>query len=147
MRGVDRGWSPVSTNNKVRVASAEAPSAVADFDLELSTPLSHEHRITEAINSTKRWNREHKAIKCSDPEFIVSYLMKQGRRDPGIAKVLQQAIQKRASRGIEVETGEAWRPRDLKELCQNVTWRDVIDAATEVLVTKRHRTVQLLRQI
>ncbi|RSL40300.1 hypothetical protein CEP53_013451 [Fusarium sp. AF-6] len=107
----------------------------------------YDHRITETINSTKRWNREHKVTKCSDPEFIGNYLMKQGRRDPGIAKVLQQAIQKRAFRAIKTATGEPWRPHNLTELCHSVSWRDVIDAATEVLVTKRHRTVQVLNQM
>ncbi|RSL57262.1 hypothetical protein CEP54_008357 [Fusarium duplospermum] len=107
----------------------------------------HQRRITEAINSTKRWNREHKATQCSDPEFIGNYLMKQGRRDPGLAKVLQQAIQKRGFRAIKLGTGEPWRPHNLTELCHSVSWRDVIDAATEVLVTKRHRTVQVLNQM
>ncbi|UPK98137.1 hypothetical protein LCI18_009072 [Fusarium solani-melongenae] len=113
----------------------------------LAVLSDHEYRITETINSTKRWNREHKVTKCSDPEFIANYLMKQGRRDPGIAKVLQRAIQKRAFQAIKMETGEPWRPHDLTELCHSVAWRDVIDVATEVLVTKRHRTVQLLAQM
>ncbi|KAI8690938.1 hypothetical protein NCS56_00085400 [Fusarium sp. Ph1] len=114
---------------------------------QLAVSSDHEYRITETINSTKRWNREHKVTKCSDPEFIANYLMKQGRRDPGIAKVLQRAIQKRAFQAIKRETGEPWRPHDLTELCHGVAWRDVIDAATEVLVTNRHRTVQLLAQM
>ncbi|KAJ4216230.1 hypothetical protein NW759_009479 [Fusarium solani] len=126
--------------------SAKVPLPVANFDPEL-TLSDHEYRITETINSTKRWNREHKVTKCSDPEFIANYLMKQGRRDPGIAKVLQRAIQKRAFQATKRETGEPWRPHDLTELCHSVAWRDVIDAATEVLVTNRHRTVQLLAQM
>lgn len=120
---------------------------VANFDTEAAVPSDHECRITETINSTKRWNREHKATKCSDPEFIANYLMKQGRRDTGIAKLLQHAIQKRVFQRIKMETGEPWRPHDLTELCHRATWREVIDAATEVLVTKRHRTVQLLGQM
>ncbi|KAJ4308841.1 hypothetical protein N0V84_011855 [Fusarium piperis] len=124
--------------------STKAPPQVPNSDPELSAPSNYEHRIAEAINSTKRWNREHKVTKCSDPEFIVNYLTKQGQRDPGIAKVFQRAILKRAFQGTKMKTGEPWHPRDLKELCQNVTWRDVIDVATEVLVTKKHRTVQLL---
>lgn len=127
--------------------SAKVPLPVANFDPELAVSSDHEYRITETINSTKRWNREHKVTKCSDPEFIANYLMKQGRRDPGIAKVLQRAIQKRVFQAIKMETGEPWRPHDLTELCHSVAWRDVIDVATEVLVTKRHRTVQLLAQM
>ncbi|WAO83654.1 Hypothetical protein NCS54_00085200 [Fusarium falciforme] len=127
--------------------SAKVPLPVANLDPELALSSEHEYRITEAINSTKRWNREHKVTKCSDPEFIANYLMKQGRRDPGIAKVLQRAIQKRAFQAIKMETGEPWRPHDLTELCHSVAWRDVIDTATEVLVTKKHRTVQLLAQM
>ncbi|KAI8718822.1 hypothetical protein NCS52_00662200 [Fusarium sp. LHS14.1] len=129
------------------IQSANVPLLVANFDPEAAHSSDHECRITETINSTKRWNREHKATKCSDPEFIANYLMKQGRRDTGIAKLLQQAIQKRVFQRIKVETGEPWRPHDLTELCHRVTWREVIDAATEVLVTKRHRTVQLLGQM
>ncbi|KAI8684177.1 hypothetical protein NCS57_00083500 [Fusarium keratoplasticum] len=122
-------------------------AVVLNRQQQLAVSSDHEYRITETINSTKRWNREHKVTKCSDPEFIANYLMKQGRRDPGIAKVLQRAIQKRVFQAIKMETGEPWRPHDLTELCHSVAWRDVIDVATEVLVTKRHRTVQLLAQM
>ncbi|KAL2685311.1 hypothetical protein Neosp_006408 [[Neocosmospora] mangrovei] len=137
----------LNRQQRKHLQSAKAPLPVANFDPEISPSSNHEYRITETINSTKRWNREHKATKCSDPEFVANYLMKQGRRDTGIAKLLQQAIQKRVFQRIKVETGEPWRPHDLTELCHRVTWREVIDAATEVLVTKRHRTVQLLGQM
>ncbi|KAM0437770.1 hypothetical protein ACHAPT_002135 [Fusarium lateritium] len=122
------------------------PQFVVTQDQKVSLSANAEYRITETINSTKRWNREHKVTKASGPQFISGYLKKQGRRDPAIAKVLQQAIQTRASRSTKMELGKPWRPHSLEELCRNVTWRDVIDAATEVLVTKRQQTLRLLKQ-
>lgn len=149
-RAMRRGRLDVAVPNPQKrkyLQAAKLPLPAADFDPALALSSDYERRITETINSTKRWNREHKVTKRSDPEFIVNYLLKQGRRDPSIAKVLQQAIQKRAFQAIKMETGELRRPQNLTELCHNVAWRDVIDAATEVLVTKRHRTAQLLAQV
>ncbi|KAH7270098.1 uncharacterized protein BKA55DRAFT_532711 [Fusarium redolens] len=104
-----------------------------------------ESRINDAINSTKRWNREHKATKMRDNQFIISYLKKQGQRDAELAKVLLQAIRKRASKA-KTRTGKAKKLPGLEETCRKTSWQDVIDSATEVLVVNKTQTLQYLKQ-
>ncbi|KAF9777258.1 hypothetical protein IL306_004470 [Fusarium sp. DS 682] len=107
-----------------------------------STP---ESRINDAVNSTKRWNREHKITKMRDNQFIINYLKKQGQRDAELAKLLHQAIRKRASK----EKGRSDRAKkslSLEETCRNISWQDVIDSATEVLVVNKPQTLQFLSQ-
>ncbi|WZH39855.1 uncharacterized protein QYS62_000781 [Fusarium acuminatum] len=106
-----------------------------------------ESRINEAINSTKRWNREHKVTKMRDNQFITSYFKKQGQRDPELAKILQQTLQKRAPRAYKTRSQKTQTPQSLEELCRNIAWQDVIDTATEVLVVNRSQTLRALGQV
>ncbi|KAJ3501962.1 hypothetical protein NM208_g16827 [Fusarium decemcellulare] len=98
-----------------------------------SASSSLEARIDEAVNSTKRWNRERKVTKVPEARFIAGYLKKQRQRDPAIAKLLQYGIQKRCSLEVKAESEQAWSPQSLEELCYNASWQAVIDTATEVL--------------
>ncbi|KAH7257085.1 hypothetical protein BKA59DRAFT_552767 [Fusarium tricinctum] len=109
--------------------------------------LDLESRINEAINSTKRWNREHKVTKMRDNQFITSYFKKQGQRDPELAKILQQTLQKRAPRAYKTRSRKTQTPQSLEELCRNIAWQDVIDTATEVLVVNRSQTLRALGQV
>lgn len=77
-------------------------------------------------------------------QFIISYLKKQGQRDPVLAKLLLQAIRERAS-NTKTRTSRAKKP-SLEETCRNTSWQDVIDSATEVLVVNKTRTLQFLKQ-
>ncbi|KAM0341352.1 hypothetical protein ACHAPU_010095 [Fusarium lateritium] len=105
-----------------------------------------ESRITVAINSTKRWNREHKVTKMRDNQFILGYFKKQGQRDPELAKILQQGIQKRASKAYKAKSRKTRASQNLEELCRNVSWQDVIDTATEILVVNKSKTLRILKQ-
>lgn len=77
-------------------------------------------------------------------QFIISYLKKQGQRDPVLAKLLLQAIRERAS-NTKTRTSRAKKP-SLEETGRNTSWQDVIDSATEVLVVNKTRTLQFLKQ-
>ncbi|KAF4963009.1 hypothetical protein FSARC_8954 [Fusarium sarcochroum] len=105
-----------------------------------------ESRINEAINSTKRWNREHKVTKMRDNQFISGYLKKQRQRDPGLEKILQQTIQKRASKAGKIKSSKAKNPQSVEELCRNLSWQDVIATATDVLVANKTQTLRALGQ-
>ncbi|KAM5355978.1 hypothetical protein ACJ41O_002624 [Fusarium nematophilum] len=107
-------------------------------------PSSPEARIEEAVNSTKRWNREHKVTRLPEAQFIADYLKKQGQRDPSMARLLQRSIQKRALQRIKAERQEEWSPRSLEEFCQGVSWQEVVGTAKDILVYKRERTLKLL---
>ncbi|KAF4984169.1 hypothetical protein FZEAL_567 [Fusarium zealandicum] len=110
-----------------------------------SLPSSVESRINETISSTKRWNREHKMTQTPDAQFIANYLKKQGQRDPGMAKLLQRTMQKRAAKGIRAGSGDAWRPQSLEELCRHLSWQEVVDTAKSVLVVDKQRTLRVLQ--
>ncbi|KAF5661029.1 hypothetical protein FHETE_8694 [Fusarium heterosporum] len=105
-----------------------------------------ESRITDAINSTKRWNREHKVTKMTDNQFIIGYFKKQGQRDPELAKILQQELQKRASKACKAKARKTKASQNLEKLCRNVSWQDVIDTATEILVVNKSQTSRILGQ-
>jgi hypothetical protein len=120
-------------------------SQVLTYDEASPSSSTLESRINDAINSTKRWNREHKATKMRDNQFIISYLKKQGQRDAELAKVLLQAIRKRASKA-KTRTGKAKKLPGLEETCRKTSWQDVIDSATEVLVVNKTQTLQYLKQ-
>ncbi|KAF4988326.1 hypothetical protein FGRMN_9834 [Fusarium graminum] len=105
-----------------------------------------ESRIIDAINSTKRWNREHKVTKMRDNQFIVGYFKKQGQRDPELAKIFQQGLQKRTSKANKGKPRKTKASQNLEELCHNVSWQDVIDTATEILVVNKSKTLKILGQ-
>ncbi|KAJ4272014.1 hypothetical protein NW762_000724 [Fusarium torreyae] len=106
-----------------------------------------ESRINEAIGSTKRWNREHKVTKMRDNQFIAGYLKKQSHRDPELAKILQQTIQKHTLKAADrAKAGKARNPQSLEELCRNVSWQNVLASATDVLVTNKSQTLRALGQ-
>ncbi|KAM0564178.1 hypothetical protein ACHAPJ_000387 [Fusarium lateritium] len=115
-----------------------------------SSSSNPELRINEAIGSTKRWNREHKVTKMRDNQFIAGYLKKQSHRDPELAKILQQTIQKRtlkaAKAKAKAKAGKATNPQTFEELCRNVSWQDVLATATDVLVINKGQTLRALGQ-
>jgi hypothetical protein len=82
-----------------------------------------------------------------DNQFITSYFKKLGQRDPELAKILQQTIQKRAPRAYKTRSRKTQTSQSLEELCRNIAWQDVIDAATEVLVVNRSQTLQTLGRV
>ncbi|RGP59328.1 hypothetical protein FSPOR_11414 [Fusarium sporotrichioides] len=102
-----------------------------------STP---ESRIQDAIDSTKRWNREHKTTKLRDSHFITSYFRKQTQRDAELGGILQRTLQRRMANKAKAR----FDPQNLEELSRHAVWKDVIDMATEVLVVNKMRTAQLL---
>ncbi|UZP33420.1 hypothetical protein NXS19_001236 [Fusarium pseudograminearum] len=102
-----------------------------------STP---ESRIQDAIDSTKRWNREHKTTKLRDSHFILSYFRKQRQRDAELAVILQRTLQRRVANKVK----SRFDPQSLEELSQHALWADIIDMATEVLVVNKLKTAQLL---
>ncbi|KAF4445392.1 hypothetical protein F53441_10842 [Fusarium austroafricanum] len=126
----------------MRKAKVQLSSSTQKSSPSSSTP---ESRIKDAINSTKRWNREHKVTQMRENQFIVGYLKKQGQRDAELAKILHQALQKRAS-NLEPKgrRGKAKKQPSLEEICRHVSWQDVIATATEVLVVNKAQTLQLL---
>ncbi|KAF5022931.1 hypothetical protein F66182_4997 [Fusarium sp. NRRL 66182] len=135
--------TPRRETRAMRRARVQLSSSVQK---QQSSPSSSspESRINNAINSTKRWNREHKVTKMRDSQFIAGYLKKQGQRDPGLAKLLQRAIQKRIPRGGKAKSGKAKSPQKLEELCCNVSWQGVIDTATDIFVVNRTQTLRAL---
>jgi hypothetical protein len=88
-------------------------------------------RIREAINSTRRWNRDYKNTDQSDADFTASYLRQQSKRDAPMAVFIQRSIGKRIRRRLPRLRS---LPLTLEEFCQDVTWKDVLDAVESVLV-------------
>ncbi|KAK7424862.1 hypothetical protein QQX98_000137 [Neonectria punicea] len=104
-------------------------------------------RIQEAINSTRRWNRDHKVTKIPDSQFAANYLKKQSQRDPDLAVLLQRSLQKRIRLRRNLRSGEVGsRPRNLEELCRTVAWQDVIDMVKDVLVVNAQDSARLLER-
>ncbi|KAK7427729.1 hypothetical protein QQZ08_005835 [Neonectria magnoliae] len=102
-------------------------------------------RIQEAINSTRRWNRDHKVTKIPDSQFAANYLKKQSQRDPDLAVLLQRSLQKRIRLRGSLRSGKAEpQPRNLGELCRAVVWQDVIDMVKDVLVVNAQNSARLL---
>ncbi|KAF4581098.1 Heat-labile enterotoxin IIB, A chain [Ophiocordyceps camponoti-floridani] len=89
------------------------------------------HRIQEAINSTRRWHRDHKTTPLSEADFVARYLRQQSKRDPPMAVLIQRALRRRV-RG-RYRRGEG-RPASLDDFCRAVVWRDVIETVERVLV-------------
>lgn len=85
-----------------------------------------QQRIHEAIQSTRRWYRDHKTTGLSDAAFVANYLRQQSKRDPAMAVLLQKALQRLGRRRS--------RPRSLDDLCRDLAWSDVTDIVKAVLV-------------
>lgn len=105
----------------------------------LETVPSPEDRIREALNSTRRWNREYKATTLDDAAFVASYLRKQLKRDAKIAVFIQRSIKKRVQPRLERA------PVSLDEFCSDVAWQDVKAVVEDVLVRDTSAVMQLLR--
>ncbi|KAL6919829.1 hypothetical protein ACHAP8_009008 [Fusarium lateritium] len=134
--------TPDTTGRETRAmkkAKAEAQPSIPkqQTSSRLSTP---ESRIQEAIESTKRWNREHKTTEVRDSRFIVSYFRKQTQRDPELGGILQRTLQRRVAHRVKVR----FDSQSLEELNRHAIWSDVINTATEVLVVNTKKTAQLL---
>ncbi|EGU87287.1 hypothetical protein FOPG_05776 [Fusarium oxysporum f. sp. conglutinans race 2 54008] len=147
VRGNEPQTSPSLVGIETRAMRKAKTDIISGAHQQQTSPSSStlESRINDAINSTKRWNREHKTTKMRENQFIISYLKKQGQRDPVLAKVLLQAIRERAS-NIKTRTSKAKKLPSLEETCRNTSWQDVIDSATEVLVVNKTQTLQFLKQ-
>lgn len=107
-----------------------------------SSSSNPDSRVRDAINSTKRWNREHKITKLEDNQFINSYFLKQAQRDAKLAGILHRAFQIRVAKRVKA------RPNSLsrEELSRLALWKDVIETATEVLVINKMKTAHLMGQ-
>ena len=103
--------------------------------------LAPKVRIHEAINSTRRWHRDHKTTWLSDGEFTANYLKQQCKRDPALAVLIQKAILPRVRR----RPGATLHPQTLEEFCQKVAWEDVTEAVEELLVDNVKATTKALR--
>ncbi|ENH60878.1 hypothetical protein FOC1_g10015683 [Fusarium oxysporum f. sp. cubense race 1] len=147
VRGNEPQTSPSLVGIETRAMRKAKTDIISSAHQQQTSPSSStlESRINDAINSTKRWNREHKTTKMRENQFIISYLKKQGQRDPVLAKVLLQAIRERAS-NTKTRTSKAKKLPSLEETCRNTSWQDVIDSATEVLVVNKTQTLQFLKQ-
>lgn len=123
----------------------EPPRTPAPKTPPPTTPTS---RIREAINSTRRWNRDHKTTALSDAVFCANYLRQQSKRDPAVAVFIQKAVQRRV-RAKEAATPsqkpKAAKPKSLDEFCQRVTWADVRAAVEDTLVRDTTDVMRLLR--
>ncbi|KAH7171092.1 hypothetical protein EDB81DRAFT_865048 [Dactylonectria macrodidyma] len=126
-------------------AMRRASRQVAMQPPKQQTAANTKYRIQEAINSTRRWNRDHKVTPLSDSQFVVNYLKKQSQRDPGMAVLLQRSLQKRIRLRAALTSGKTLtKPRSLEELCRDAVWQDVIDMVRDVLVVNGHRSATLL---
>ena len=105
------------------------------------TTPSIEHRIEEAVNSTKRWNRDHKTTDLTEATFCANYLKQQSKRDSAMAVYIQKAIGKRVRRRFPRSRS---RPSTLEEFCQNVSWQDVLDTIQHVLQEEKKTTMEEL---
>lgn len=130
--GLD-GWGDGETKHSAKELVNEGHDlrAVADAS----------QRIIAAIQSTKRWNREHKATKLGDDEFSANYLKQQSKRDTKLAVYIQRAILRRI-RWRRQRT--ASRPKSLEEFCKDVKWEDVIGTVQDVLMDKEKTTILAL---
>jgi hypothetical protein len=98
-------------------------------------------RIQETLNSTRRWNRDHKATPFKDGVFVSRYLRQQSKRDPRMAVLIQKSIHKRvSSRRPRAKS----RPESLEDFCEDVKWSDVIETVEEELVRSQESTVKAL---
>ncbi|UKZ92682.1 uncharacterized protein TrAFT101_007624 [Trichoderma asperellum] len=88
-------------------------------------------RIEDTISSTRRWNRDHKSTKLRDAAFIANYLKQQSKRDPQMAVYIQKGIQRRVYHSGRPKSKT--RPRNLEQFCQVLVWKDVLDAAEDIL--------------
>ncbi len=111
-------------------------------------PPTPQSRIREAINSTRRWNRDHKSTRLSDAVFCASYLRQQSKRDPAVAVFIQKAVQRRVRAKASASSAAAagtQKPRTLDEFCQGVEWADVRAAVEDTLVRDTTDVMRLLR--
>lgn len=99
-------------------------------------------RIEDAINSTRRWNHDHKSTKLRDAAFIASYLKQQSKRDPQMAVYIQKAIQRRVNHSGRPKPKT--RPRSLEQFCHRLLWKDVLDTVKDVLVDSRGQAAKVL---
>ncbi|KAF7545537.1 hypothetical protein G7Z17_g9092 [Cylindrodendrum hubeiense] len=114
-------------------------------DQQSTAAVKPKSRIQEAINSTRRWNRDHKVTSLPDSHFTANYLKKQSQRDPDMAVLLQRSLQKRIRlRAARTSRRTLPQPRNLEELCRDVVWQDVIDMVQDVLVANGERSARLL---
>ncbi|KAL7900061.1 hypothetical protein HDV64DRAFT_276807 [Trichoderma sp. TUCIM 5745] len=111
-------------------------------DIEKSRSVSTKtikQRIEETIDSTRRWNRDHKSTKLKDAAFIVSYLKQQSKRDPQMALYIQKNIQRRVYHSGRPRSKT--RPKTLEQFCQMLVWKDVLDTVKDVLVDNRSQAL------
>ncbi|KAF7546933.1 hypothetical protein G7046_g9163 [Stylonectria norvegica] len=102
-------------------------------------------RIQETLNSTRRWNHDHKTTALPDGQFIANYLKQQSKRDPPMAGFLQRALLRRVRlRGGFAAGRSGSRPGSLEEFCEGVAWQDVIEVAEDALVRDERRTLRAL---
>lgn len=88
-------------------------------------------RVSEAIQSTRRWHHDHKTTKLADDLFCVNYLKQQSKRDAKAAVYIQRGILRRIRRTRE---RSASKPKSLEEFCRGVKWEDVIITVQETLI-------------
>lgn len=89
------------------------------------------HRVSDAIQSTRRWNHAHKTTMLPDDQFCVDYLKQQSKRDAKVAVFIQRGILRRIRRTRE---RSASKPKSLEEFCKGVSWEDVITTVRENLI-------------
>lgn len=106
-----------------------------------STP-SQKRRVQEAIDSTRRWNRDHKTTALAEAVFTARYFKQQSKRDPCMAVLLQKGVERRLrSRMLPRRS----RPRSIDEFCKDVCWQDVIETVEQVLVRDKDAVTRMLR--
>lgn len=108
------------------------------------TARTIKQRIEDTISSTRRWNRDHKSTKLRDAAFIANYLKQQSKRDPQMAVYIQKGIQRRVYHSGRPKSKT--RPRNLEQFCQVLVWKDVLDAAEDILVKNRGQTAKAIGQ-
>jgi hypothetical protein len=108
--------------------------------------LSHspKQRIVEALNSTRRWNQDHKITMHDESVFAARYFRQQSKRDPGLAVVIQRGVQRRIRPRLLERTGSC-RPESLDEFCRDVKWTDIIETVEDLLVRGERETAKMLR--
>mgnify|MGYP005989046143 FL=1 len=103
---------------------------------------SPEHRIKETLNSTRRWNRDHKANTLPDGTFVANYLKQQSKRDAPIAMFIQKMLKARVRRRLDSAYA---RPQTLEAFCREVTWNDVRAVIESEFVADTRRIKQALQ--
>ena len=123
------------------VASKADPRAAKVAKKQSNPTKTPKARIQEALNSTRRWNRDHKNTALGEAAFATRYFKQQSKRDPPLAVLVQKGVLRRIRRRLP---GTRSRPATLEDFCRDVTWQDIIETVEDVLVRDEEAAMRAL---